>query len=117
MDPQAVATFVKAVLDQFWLLCGVPAFLGVLGLLVGSFLNVVIYRKPVIMMREWLLDTGGILGDGDTWKQVFGQPQPAELTEAGRTIDKHICSLRQKLASASSYLKTVPGEGYRFSGQ
>jgi leader peptidase (prepilin peptidase)/N-methyltransferase len=90
LDPQAVVAFVKAVLDQFWVLCGVPAFLGVLGLLVGSFLNVVIYRKPVIMMREWLLDTGGILGDGETWKQVFGRPQPAELTEAGHTIDKHL---------------------------
>ena len=90
MDPQAVVSFVKAVLDQFWLLCGVPAFLGVLGLLVGSFLNVVIYRKPVIMMREWLLDTGGLLGDGDAWKQVFGKPQPAELTQAGHTIDKHL---------------------------
>ena len=56
----------------------------------GSFLNVVIYRKPIIMMREWLLDTGGMLGEGEVWKAVFGKPQPAELTEAGRTIDKHL---------------------------
>ena len=68
----------------------VPAFLGVLGLLVGSFLNVVIYRKPIIMMRYWLLDTGGMLGEGQVWKSVFGQPQPAELTAAGLTIDKHL---------------------------
>ena len=75
--------------DLQWV-CGSPVVLGVFGLLVGSFLNVVIYRKPIIMMREWLLDTGGMLGDGDVWKQVFGKPQPAELTEAGRTIDAHL---------------------------
>ena len=67
-----------------------PAFLGVLGLLVGSFLNVVIYRKPIIMMREWLLDTGGMLVDGEVWQKVFGAPQPADLTEAGKTIDRHL---------------------------
>ena len=64
--------------------------MGVFGLLVGSFLNVVIHRKPIIMMREWLLDTGGMLGEGEVWKQVFAQPQPAEITQAGHTIDKHL---------------------------
>jgi leader peptidase (prepilin peptidase)/N-methyltransferase len=81
-------------LDEFltelqWI-CGSPVVLGVFGLLVGSFLNVVIHRKPIIMMREWLLDTGGMLGDGDVWKQVFGKAQPAELTEAGHAIDAHL---------------------------
>jgi leader peptidase (prepilin peptidase)/N-methyltransferase len=70
--------------------CGSAAVLGVFGLLVGSFLNVVIHRKPIIMMREWLLDTGGMLGEGEVWKQVFAQPQPAEITQAGHTIDKHL---------------------------
>ena len=64
--------------------------MGVFGLLVGSFLNVVIHRKPIIMMREWLLDTGGMLGEGEVWKQVFAQPQPAEITQAGHTVDKHL---------------------------
>jgi leader peptidase (prepilin peptidase)/N-methyltransferase len=64
--------------------------LGVFGLLVGSFLNVVIHRKPIIMMREWLLDVGGMLGEGEVWQKVFPQPQPAELTAAGHTIDKHL---------------------------
>ena len=71
----------------FWLS---PVVLGVFGLLVGSFLNVVIHRKPIIMMREWLLDVGGMLGEGEVWQKVFPQPQPAELTAAGRTIDKHL---------------------------
>lgn len=33
-----------------------PWYLGLLGLCVGSFLNVVIYRLPVMMRREWLDD-------------------------------------------------------------
>ena len=80
----------QATFDALWTLCGYPAFLGVLGLLVGSFLNVVIYRKPIIMMRYWLLETGGMLGEGEVWKAVFDKPQPAELTAAGLTIDKHL---------------------------
>ena len=67
--------------------------MGLFGLLVGSFLNVVIHRKPIIMMREWLLDTGGMLGDGEVWQTVFGKPQPADLVEAGRTIDAHLEAL------------------------
>ncbi len=72
---------------RFWV---TPAVLGVFGLLVGSFLNVVIHRKPIIMMREWLLDVGGMLGEGEVWKTVFAQPQPAELSAAGHTIDQHL---------------------------
>ena len=64
--------------------------MGVLGLLVGSFLNVVIYRKPIIMMREWLLEIGGVLGDGEAWKQVFAKPAPPELAVAGLTLDRHL---------------------------
>ena len=77
-----------------WALCGSPVVLGIFGLLVGSFLNVVVYRKPVIMMREWLLDTGGMLVEGEVWNKVFDKPQPAELTEAGKTIDAHLEILR-----------------------
>ena len=83
----------EAILADPWAVFGSPAVLGVFGLLVGSFLNVVIYRKPIIMMREWLLDTGGMLGEGEVWKGVFGKPQPAELVEAGKTIDAHLEAL------------------------
>ena len=79
-----------AILSDPWALCGSPVVLGILGLLFGSFLNVVIHRKPLIMMREWLLDTGGMLGEGEVWKTVFGTPQPAEIAETGRTIDAHL---------------------------
>ncbi len=84
----------EAILSDPWRICGSPIVLGILGLLVGSFLNVVIHRKPIIMMREWLLDTGGMLGEGEAWKTVFGKPQPAEVTEAGRTMDTHLETLK-----------------------
>lgn len=38
------------------------ALAGLLGLCVGSFLNVVIYRTPVIMNREWRKETAWFLG-------------------------------------------------------
>jgi leader peptidase (prepilin peptidase) / N-methyltransferase len=80
----------EAIFTDPWGLWLSPAVMGVFGLLVGSFLNVVIHRKPIIMMREWLLDVGGMLGEGEVWQKVFAQPQPAELTAAGHTIDKHL---------------------------
>ena len=86
----SVSSLVHAAFDELVELCGIPAFLGVLGLLVGSFLNVVIYRKPIIMMREWLLDTGGMLEDGDVWKRVFSKAQPDELTAAGKSVLGHL---------------------------
>ncbi|MCW7537166.1 A24 family peptidase [Aquabacterium sp. A7-Y] len=39
-----------------------PAVLGVLGLCVGSFLNVVIYRLPVMLERQWRRDSAEMLG-------------------------------------------------------
>jgi len=79
-----------ATLSDPWWLCGSTIVMGVFGLLVGSFLNVVIHRKPIIMMREWLLDTGDMLVEGEVWRTVFGKPQAAEITETGRTIDAHL---------------------------
>ena len=39
---------------------------GVFGLLVGSFLNVVIYRLPKMMEREWREQCRTLLADGAT---------------------------------------------------
>lgn len=39
-----------------------PAYLGLIGLCVGSFLNVVIYRLPVMMQRAWLSECADQLG-------------------------------------------------------
>lgn len=49
---------------------------GVLGLLVGSFLNVVIHRLPLMMYREWLRDAVGNLAPipevPSLWRLVMG---------------------------------------------
>ena len=60
---------------------------GVLGLLVGSFLNVVIHRLPLMMHREWLRDAAGNLapipGVPSLWRLVMGPavPSPHGLEE------------------------------------
>ncbi|RZL67814.1 MAG: prepilin peptidase, partial [Variovorax sp.] len=65
---------------------GVDAALaGLLGLLIGSFLNVVIYRLPAMMLRGWLEESVGNLMPAENgpslWKQVLGArpPIPAQL--------------------------------------
>jgi DNA-binding response OmpR family regulator len=35
----------------------------------------------------------------------------------GRTVDKHVCTLRRKLADRATYIETLPRKGYRFSTQ
>ncbi|MGJ7529568.1 prepilin peptidase [Variovorax sp. GB1P17] len=63
------------------------AFAGVLGLLIGSFMNVVIYRVPVMMYRTWLaeaVDNLRPLKDAPSlWSLVFGpRAVPPEGLEA-----------------------------------
>ena len=42
-----------------------PLFVGLLGLIVGSFLNVVILRLPVMMERQWRRDCAALLAGGE----------------------------------------------------
>lgn len=57
-------------------------------------------RKPeVIFSRDQILD------------HVWGN----EISVTDRTIDSHIYTLRKKLGPWSHYVKSVQGEGYRFS--
>lgn len=67
------------------------ALAGVLGLLIGSFLNVVIYRTPVMMYRDWLNDAvANLMSVKDMpslWSLVFGpkaQPRPASKLQPTR---------------------------------
>ncbi len=50
MDPQVLGTLLS------------PITLAVLGLLIGSFLNVVIHRMPLMMERGWRMESADLLG-------------------------------------------------------
>jgi leader peptidase (prepilin peptidase)/N-methyltransferase len=50
MDPQVIATLLS------------PFVLALLGLCIGSFLNVVIHRLPMMMERGWKIDSAELLG-------------------------------------------------------
>lgn len=67
------------------------AFAGVLGLLIGSFLNVVIYRVPVMMYREWLSEAvANLMSSKDMpslWSLVFG-PKAAPPAGLEAAADK-----------------------------
>lgn len=76
-----------------WLLS--PVGLGVLGLMIGSFLNVVIHRKPVMLEREWAGDAARYLQDGASMGRVLGAGSPvaASLAQAGKTLEAAVEAL------------------------
>ncbi|TDP62799.1 prepilin peptidase [Roseateles toxinivorans] len=49
-----------------------PWALGILGLCVGSFLNVVVHRVPLMMEHQWLGDAAAHLGDKPTLQKLAG---------------------------------------------
>ncbi len=65
-----------------------PWVLGVLGLAIGSFLNVVIHRLPQLLEREWLADAAGYLQDDGAISRVLGRrpERTAELARQGAAL-------------------------------
>lgn len=63
-------------------LCLSPLALAVLGLVVGSFLNVVIHRLPRMLERRWWGDVSAQLADADAHQDAFGRPPHPVLGEA-----------------------------------
>jgi leader peptidase (prepilin peptidase)/N-methyltransferase len=53
--------------EEPWLLA---VLCGILGLLIGSFLNVVIYRLPRIMRRQWAADAAQILAEPEIRAEI-----------------------------------------------
>ena len=67
-----------------------PAVLGLLGLMVGSFLNVVVHRLPRMMERQWWRDVSQQLADGESWQRCFGKPAPKQYAAAAAELHGRI---------------------------
>ena len=72
-----------------------PWALGILGLAIGSFLNVVIHRLPQLLEREWLGDAGGYLQDGGAIARVLAASpaRQAELAQQGLALATEVEAL------------------------
>lgn len=62
-----------------------PWALGILGLCIGSFLNVVIHRLPQILEREWLGEAVELLSNADDLVRVGQQPK-AEADKLAKAV-------------------------------
>ena len=65
-----------------------PWGLALLGLAVGSFLNVVVHRLPLMLERQWWGDVAAQLIDADSYRRVFAAEAPERLKMAGGTVEK-----------------------------
>ena len=66
-----------------------PWGLGLVGLMVGSFLNVVVHRLPAMLWREWWKDSVEFqLGDVRAWQPLFGNKavSPPQLAAAATAV-------------------------------
>ncbi len=75
-----------------------PVALAVLGLCIGSFLNVVIHRLPLIVERQWWGDVAHQLADTDSWRRVFGgkgtgAAPPADLQRTATALGGGVSTL------------------------
>lgn len=71
-----------------------PWLLALLGLAIGSFLNVVVHRLPLMLERQWWGDVAAQLGDRDSFRRVFAAEAPAGLTQAGGALQKTLDALK-----------------------
>ena len=79
-----------------------PWALALLGLAVGSFLNVVVHRLPLMLERQWWGDVAAQLIDAPSYRRVFGSDPPERLKMAGGTVEK-------ALADAAPLTLSKPG--------
>ena len=70
-----------------------PAALALLGLLLGSFLNVVIHRKPLLLERQWWGDVAHQLADATSHQRVFGRAPSAEAAGTAAALVKAVDEL------------------------
>lgn len=70
-----------------------PVALGLLGLCIGSFLNVVVHRLPRMMERQWWRDAASQLADGSSWQRCFGGTAPRPLAATAEELDRQLDQL------------------------
>ncbi|CAD5374143.1 Leader peptidase / N-methyltransferase [Rubrivivax sp. A210] len=70
-----------------------PPALALLGLMVGSFLNVVVYRLPLMLERQWWRDVAAQAADAESHHHVFGSAPGAPLRQAARELDAALAAL------------------------
>lgn len=70
-----------------------PWAMALLGLMVGSFLNVVVYRLPLMLERQWWGDVAAQLADVASFRRVFGSAAPERLALASGGLEKAIAEL------------------------
>ena len=70
-----------------------PWALALLGLAVGSFLNVVAHRLPLMLERQWWGDVGAQLADAESYQRTFGSVMPERLALASSSLEKSIAGL------------------------
>jgi leader peptidase (prepilin peptidase) / N-methyltransferase len=70
-----------------------PIALALLGLAVGSFLNVVIHRLPLMLERRWWGDVSHQLADGESYRRVFGAAPSSALQQCASSLGQAIGQL------------------------
>ncbi|HEV6966596.1 A24 family peptidase [Roseateles sp.] len=65
-----------------------PWLLGLLGLCIGSFLNVVIHRLPLMLERQWLHESAAQLTDAAAMARVAGVPQ-GDADKLAKAVDDY----------------------------
>jgi len=69
-----------------------PLVLGLFGLCIGSFLNVVIHRIPLMLERQWMADASAQLGDAGELSRAAELPmdQAEKLAAAANNLSERI---------------------------
>jgi leader peptidase (prepilin peptidase) / N-methyltransferase len=70
-----------------------PWALALLGLVIGSFLNVVVHRLPLVLERQWWGDAAAQLDDADSYRRVFGADRPPALAQTGSALEQSLDTL------------------------
>ena len=70
-----------------------PWILALLGLCIGSFLNVVVHRLPLMLDRGWWGDVSLQLTDAQAHQRVFGTAPSATTTETGKSLAAALSAL------------------------